>query len=225
MALSYAQDEFGFQKPVNRHVKEKRREMRVLSITEQQILENYLLQDMNYYKFGILFALYTGLRVGELCALEWDDIRDGNVYISKTVQRIRQEKKTVVQISTPKTRSSNRVIPIPAFLHPLVENYRDVGPVIKTTQGKMVEPRLMQLHFNKYILQCNLDKANFHALRHTFATRCIEAGFDVKTLSEILGHTDVKTTLNRYVHSSYDLKQSNMDKLKPMVMSYDSPSK
>ena len=79
--------------------------------------------------------------------------------------------------------------------------------------GSIIEPRLLQRKFSAIIIECGLEKANFHALRHTFATRCIEAGVDVKTLSEILGHSDVKTTLNRYVHSSFELKQNSMDKL------------
>lgn len=214
LAFSYAQQEYGLQGPPLRRVKEPRRQMRVLSVTEQQVLERYLLKDMDLYKLGVLLAMYTGLRVGELCALKWEDIRDGNITVNKSIHRIKRGDSTVVEVTSPKTPTSNRVIPLPAFLCPLVEQYRAEGPVLKTPQGNQVEPRLMQLKFSSYIADCNLEQANFHALRHTFATRCTEAGFDVKSLSEILGHTDVKTTLNRYVHSSYELKQLNMEKLK-----------
>lgn len=106
---------------------------------------------------------------------------------------------------------------IPVFLMATLNQYRSHGSVLKNRNGKPVEPRLMQLTFEKYVNECGLPKTNFHALRHTFATRCVEAGFDIKSLSEILGHTDVKTTLNKYVHSSLEQKQKNMELLKPVV--------
>lgn len=216
-AFSYGEQEFGLSRPIIRRVREMPKEMRVLSVKEQQMLEAYLLREPDLYKLGVLLALYTGLRVGELCALEWSDIREGNIIVNKTLHRIRQGSATVVETTSPKTPSSNRVIPMPFFLSRMLERYRGTGSVLKTPQGKIVEPRLMQMKFSKFVRECGLEKANFHALRHTFATRCVEAGFDVKTLSEILGHTDVKTTLNKYVHSSYELKLRNMEKLKMTV--------
>lgn len=217
-AFNYAEQEFGFRKPSFRRVKEERKEMRVLSVEEQQILEQYLLKGMDSYKIGILIALYSGLRVGELCALQWEDISDGTITVNKTLHRIKNGDKTVVEFSTPKTPSSNRMVPLPTFITSIIEPYRTTGPVLITKSGKLVEPRLLQMKFKKYLVECGLDHANFHALRHTFATRCIEAGFDAKTLSEILGHTDVKTTLNRYVHSSFTLKQQSMEKLSSAVL-------
>lgn len=217
-AFNYAEQEFDFRKPSFRRVKEERKEMRVLSVEEQQILERYLLKNMDSYKIGILLALYSGLRVGELCALQWEDISNGTITVNKTLHRIKSGDRTVVEYSTPKTPSSNRMVPLPTFLAGMIEPYRSTGPVLTTAEGNIVEPRLLQIKFQKYIGDCGLDHTNFHALRHTFATRCVEAGFDVKTLSEILGHTDVKTTLNRYVHSSFTLKQQNMEKLKSTVL-------
>jgi len=213
-ALSYAEQEYNFPKPKIRRAKEIKKEMRVLSIDEQRELEKYLLREKDLYKLGVLLALYTGLRVGELCALQWDDIKEDRIYVNKTYQRIKNGTKTTLVMSSPKTAASVRVIPLPSSVQLIVNQFRSTGPVLKTRAGKQVEPRLIQLKFQQYVSSCALEKANFHALRHTFATRCIEAGFDVKTLSEILGHTDVKTTLNRYVHSSYELKQSSMEKLK-----------
>lgn len=218
MAFSYAEREFGFQKPAFRRVKEEHRQMRVLSVEEQKALEAYLLKDMDAYKLGIMLALYSGLRIGELCGLQWEDICNGSITVNKSLHRIKSGNGTVVEFSSPKTPSSNRVVPLPTFLIELIEPYRSAGPVLKTAQGKQVEPRLLQMKFKRYIAECALADANFHALRHTFATRCIEAGFDAKTLSEILGHTDVKTTLNRYVHSSFALKQRNMEKLRSPVL-------
>ena len=190
----------------------------MLSIQEQKQLEQYLYHDMNLYNFGVLLALYTGMRIGELCALQWNDIRTDCLVISKTMHRIQENDHTIIEITEPKTPSSVRMIPIPDFLKAIVDVYRQPnGYVLVNRSGKFVEPRLMQLNFKRIIEDCELPKTNFHALRHTFATRCIEAGFDVKSLSEILGHADVKTTLNKYVHSSFELKQENMKRLKPIV--------
>lgn len=216
-AMSFAEQEYDYSKPKIRRVKEEKKEMRVLSLDEQKVLEKYLLCDMDLYKLGVIIALYSGLRVGELCALQWDDIKDDRICVNKSYRRIKAGASTVLEVSTPKTATSVRIIPIPSAVRCIIEPFRSTGPVLKTHTGKQVEPRLMQLKFSRYISDCAMEKTNFHALRHTFATRCIEAGFDVKTLSEILGHTDVKTTLNRYVHSSYELKQANMEKLQIMV--------
>lgn len=214
MGMSFAEQEFGYIKPQIRRVKEERKEMRVLSCTEQKILEKYLLSDLDLYKLGVIVTLYSGLRIGELCALHWDDVRDGRIYVTKSYRRIKSGSTTILEVTSPKTAASVRVIPIPSSVQAIIEPFRSTGPIMTTRNGKQVEPRLMQTKFHKYLSDSGIDSANYHALRHTFATRCIEAGFDVKTLSEILGHTDVKTTLNRYVHSSYELKQSNMEKLK-----------
>ena len=213
MAFSFAEQEYGMQMPPIRRVKEQQKEMRVLSQNEQKVLENYLLKSPDSYKLGVLLALHTGLRIGELCALQWEDIHDGRIEINKSIHRVKNGSSTVVEFTTTKTPASNRVIPFPGFLEAILGPHRSSGSVMKTPQGKTVEPRLLQMRFKRYVADCNLEKTNFHALRHTFATRCVEAGFDTKTLSEILGHTDVKTTLNRYVHSSYELKQRNMEKL------------
>ena len=217
LALSYGEEVYKLPKIKIRRVKETNKEMRVLSVSEQEVLEKYLRQDINLYKFGVLLALYTGVRVGELCALRWEDIKDGTIIIDKTMHRIRDGSKTIVEVTEPKTKTSYRVIPIPSVIRALIDDFRSEGAVIKNRNGNAVEPRLMQMAFEKFISESGLPKTNFHALRHTFATRCVEAGFDIKSLSEILGHTDVRTTLNKYVHSSLELKQKNMDLLKAVV--------
>lgn len=200
-AMSYAEQEYGYRKPKIRRVKENRKEMRVLSVHEQQILVEYLLRDMDLYKLGVLLALYTGLRIGELCALHWDDIKDDCIFVNKSFQHVKVGMNTKLLESSPKTAAAVRAIPLPSSIQSYVEVFRDSGSVLKTRTGKQVEPRVMQMNFQKYVKECSLEKTNFHALRHTFATRCIEAGFDVKT------------TLNRYVHSSYELKRHSMEKL------------
>lgn len=214
-SLSYAEEIYNIPKIKFRYVKEPVKEMRVLSAFEQQKLETYLRRNMDVFKFGVLLALYTGIRVGELCALQWDDVKRNEIVISKTLHRIKGDKGTILEVTEPKTRTSNRIVPLPPFFIPTVEQFRSRGAVLKTQSIKVAEPRLMQHKFEKYIKECGLPKTNFHALRHTFATRCVEAGFDIKSLSEILGHTDVKTTLNKYVHSSFELKRRNMELLRP----------
>ena len=219
LALSYAEEVYGIKKPKLQRVKEPKKEMRVLSIEEQKQLEQYLYQDIALYKFGVLLALYTGLRIGELCALQWEDMQSDCIVINKTMHRIQDGNHTIIEIGEPKTSSSIRTIPIPEFLQPIINIYRKPkGYVLINRNGKRVEPRLMQLNFQRMIENCGIQRTNFHALRHTFATRCIEAGFDVKSLSEILGHADVKTTLDKYVHSSFKLKQQNMKLLKPIAI-------
>lgn len=217
MVLKYSNANYRINTPKIKYIREERKEMRVLTIDEQIILEQYLRSNINNYKLGIIIALYTGIRIGELCALEWADIKNGNISINKSVQRIKHNGKTAVIISSPKTKKSNRIIPIPDFLKSLLEINRSQGTVLKNRNGNLVEPRLMQLTFEKYIEECGLPKTNFHALRHTFATRCVEAGFDIKSLSEILGHSNVNTTLNLYVHSSLKQKEKNMALLKPAI--------
>jgi len=209
MALNYAEEVYHIPKVKVNFLKARAKEMRILDISEQKRLEAFLIKEINLYKFAILLALYTGVRIGELCALDWSDITD-EIKISKTFYRIKRGNRTVLEIAEPKTPSSNRVIPVPGCIHDYIEQFRSYGSVLKNRNGNRVEPRLLQLTFEKYITECGLPKTIFHTLRHTFATRCVEAGFDIKSLSEILGHTDVKTTLNKYVHSSMEQKQKNM---------------
>lgn len=215
LGLTYAEETYNIPKPKIRFVKGPAKDIRVLSVSEQKILECYLRKDMDICKFGVLLALYTGIRVGELCALQWEDIRSDGIVISKTMHRIKSGSGTILEITEPKTKKSNRIIPLPEFLADDMELFRDVGPVVRLSNGKAIEPRLMQHKFEMYIKDCGLPHTNFHALRHTFATRCVEAGFDIKSLSEILGHTDVRTTLNKYVHSSMEQKKKNMALLCP----------
>ena len=220
LALKYAQETYSITVPKINYVKEHQREMRVFSAQEQRVITEYLLQQIDIHKFGVLLTLYTGIRIGELCALRWNDITDEYIVINKTMMRIKNEQgKTEVKIGSPKSESSNRIIPTPKCLLPMINQFRSIGYVLSNDKLKYTEPRLMQIKFGQMIAECNIEKTNFHALRHTFATRCIEAGVDAKTLSELLGHSDVKTTLNRYVHSSFELKQKSMEQLETSLIS------
>lgn len=202
-------------------VKKKEKEMRVLSQSEQEALVNVLVADIDRYKFGVLLSLYTGIRIGELCALQWEDfcIPQTTLKVRKTMQRIQDlgngsVSKTKIIITEPKSQCSVRDIPLPSFIidvaRPFVSNSKSF---LLTGNDRHVEPRTMQNRFKCYVKESGIDNANFHALRHTFATRCVEVGFEIKSLSEVLGHANVNITLNRYVHSSFELKHSNMNKL------------
>ena len=212
--LSFAHKEYKISKPQVNMIREHKKEMKVLSKFEQQRLEIYLLSNMDIYKFGTFIALYTGIRIGELCALNKKDIKDGILSINKTMHRISTEKGSKVIIESPKSDSSIRKIPVSKFLNSMIEKNTNDGFFLQTKNGNFVEPRLLQQKFNKYSSDCGIEGATFHTLRHTFATRCIEAGFDIKTLSEILGHASVKTTLEKYVHSSFEQKQKCMELLR-----------
>lgn len=202
-------------------VKQYPKEMRVLSLYEQQRLCQYLYSDLTLCNLGILVCLFTGLRVGEICALKWEDIsfEEHTLFVHQTMQRVQvndcREGKTKILISTPKSNCSIRRIPLPNDLCKTLLKFKQPPQTFFLTgnEQKYLEPRSMQHRFKTVLKRSSIDDANFHSLRHTFATRCVELGFDIKSLSEILGHANVNITLNRYVHPSMKLKHENMQKL------------
>lgn len=214
----YGHRQYSLPEPEILYLATEKKEMRVLSLREQKRLVDYLNQDTDIYKFGVLLALFTGLRIGELCSLKWGDIKDGRIYVRRTIQRLQNDngKGTKLYEGPPKTSTSIREIPLPSFLRELIEKYRessDEAYVLGTNTTPIAEPRVMQLKFKKYLSEANIENTNFHTLRHTFATRCVECDFEIKSLSEILGHSNIATTLSRYVHATYQLKLDNMEKL------------
>lgn len=217
--MKYGHRQYGLPLPEIIYLATEKKEMRVFDQMEQKKLVEYLLTNMDNYKLGVLTALYTGLRIGELCALRWEDIESGCIQVRQTMQRLKNSAGTGTElyVGPPKTSSSIRTIPLPSFLQDLLAPCRNTqnrnAYFLANSQVAIVEPRVMQYRFQKCLQEAGVEKANFHALRHTFATRCIECGFEVKSLSEILGHSSVQITLNKYVHSSFELKQANMEKL------------
>lgn len=201
--------------------KHQQQEMRVLSKQEQASLEEVLTDNMDTYKLGVLVCLYTGLRLGEVCALQWQDIAISHQVLSvrKTIQRIKNQdvdgSKTKVIIDAPKSKCSLRQIPLPDFLveHPNRFYKNKDAFVLSGVENRPAELRTLQNHFKQYTSLSAIETVNFHTLRHTFATRCVEAGVDIKSLSEILGHSNVNITLNRYVHSSLDQKRECVNRL------------
>ncbi len=202
-------------------VKQRTKEIKVFSKSEQERLLSYLQQNPNNINTGIMLCLFTGMRVGEICALRWEDLSlpEQTVYVHQTMQRIQNKSgtapKTRVVITTPKSSCSIRIIPLPEFLVTYISSCCEpaTGFFLTNSSQKYIEPRTMQNHFKQVIKACGLESVNYHILRHTFATRCVELGFDVKTLSEILGHANVSITMNRYVHPTFELKKENMQRL------------
>ncbi|MBO5559098.1 site-specific integrase [Ruminococcus sp.] len=172
----------------------------------------------NSYYLGILLCLYTGLRIGELCALRWENIDTENslLKVRKTLSRIRNpdgEPKTIVIIDAPKSRKSIRDIPLPTCM---LEQLADMKKLhnsddfFLTGASKNTEPRSYQYHYKKLLESAGVPYRKFHNLRHTFATTCIRKGVDVKTVSELLGHSSVKITLERYMHSDLESKREQL---------------
>lgn len=199
-------------------VKRSKKDMRVLSKKEQQQLECVLMQDTDLTKFMVLLCLYTGIRIGEACALRWEHLQldSGILKVRETMQRIQAPQniaaKTRVIITEPKSACSKRDIPLPKFLIQYAAQFQTERKAFVLTgeTDQFIEPRTLQNRFRNYVKASGIEHANYHALRHTFATRCVELGFEIKSLSEILGHSNVNITLNKYVHSS--ILQSNFER-------------
>lgn len=212
---SFPNIEINYPKPI-------KKEMRVLSREEHVQFVSYLLNDMDFCKFGVLLALLTGLRIGELCALQWGKVSLENqtIRVDATLQRLRdistdRDMRTKVVIGAPKSNTSIRTIPITDFMTELCEKMNPCSAVayILTGTDRFMEPRALQYRLERYTRECNLAGVHFHTLRHTFATRAVEVGFEIKSLSEVLGHATTTMTLDRYVHSSLLLKRENMNKM------------
>lgn len=205
--------------------KQAKNPIQIFNAPQQAKLEGYVCSVDDSYKFGVYLCLYTGLRLGELCALRWSDVdcENSTLSVNRTVLRVKNtipnaDKKTRLLINSPKTPSSERVIPLASQLNSYLKSLREqeaaVGNVyVLTGSLDFIEPRNYYERYKRYLDCCGLNGFNFHALRHTFATRCIEAGVDPKVLSEILGHASVRITLDRYVHPSLETKRASMERL------------
>lgn len=195
----------------------EKKSVETLSMAEQTRLFHTLCTNMDKYKIAVSFSLYLGLRLGEVCALKWTDIDSANLTmtVNRTVQRISVTDETVrtnLLETCPKSDCSKRMIPVSyEILHMLDEIHNDQSYIFGGS--KPLEPRTMQYQFKKILKEAMISDRNFHILRHTFATNCIENGVDVKSLCEILGHSDVRITLNRYVHPSMDAKRQQLEQL------------
>lgn len=183
---------------------------------EQTKIEKYILENGKWYHYGILISLYTGLRLGEVLALKWQnvDMKNKLIYIDKTVSTISQNHKTLTIESSPKTQSSIREIPISKKLLDLMKVLRKNSKsdyVIVSHNGKQIQPRAYQKAFENLLKKLKIKHYGFHSLRHTFATRLLENGVDIKTISELLGHSSPTITLNRYVHTNLQNKRKAIE--------------
>lgn len=185
--------------------------------TEQKAIEYAVLNSGRDKLFGIILCLYAGLRIGELLALTWADmdLRKGLISVTKSCH----DSKDGRVVEEPKTPSSRRIIPLPKQLLPLLKGLknRSASPFVISSNGKPVFVRSYQRTFELLLIKLRIPHKGFHSLRHTFATRALECGMDVKTLSEILGHKNPTITLNRYAHSLIEHKKEMMNRLGKML--------
>lgn len=190
------------------------------SKTEQASVEEFVLKSPTVRKVGLLLAMQLGLRIGEVCGLQWGDfdLETGTLAVQRTVSRIStRDGHTKVVIQSPKTRSSRREIPLPGDLVPVLRKLRENAEsdvwFLSGNAEKPVEPRCYRKSIQICLRQAAVRKVRPHTLRHTFATTCLQAGCDIKTLSEILGHANANITLQRYVHSDIERKRKEMNRI------------
>lgn len=218
--LRYAERQYGYPMPsiTNCSLRNTSRSIEIMNRTEQARLMQFLYKDMDISKAGIFLCLSTGLRLGEICSLKWADIDTEHMllHVNRTVQRIKSKEgptKTTLLETAPKSIFSDREIPMPDSLLSVLMTFQKTGQEYVLCTDKPMEPRTYQNHFKRYLKTIQIPDYNFHTLRHTFATNCIDSGMDIKSLSEILGHSNVQITLDRYVHPSMDTKRKYINAL------------
>jgi integrase len=212
----------GFTKEINvdkiKRPKTVEKPVESFSKEEQKAIERAVLLDKRDKMFGIVLCFYTGLRIGELLALEWSDIdlAKGELRVTKACYDGKDDMGRSCRVTgTPKTETSKRIIPIPKQLIPHLREIkkRSASKYVVGNGSKIITVRSYQRSFELLLQKQKISHHGFHALRHTFATRAIECGMDVKSLSEILGHKNPTITLNRYVHSFMEHKREYMNRL------------
>lgn len=194
----------------------------VMAKDNQKKLMDYLKRNFSFKNLGIMICLSTGLRIGEICALRWSDfdLETKVLKVRHSVQRLYiidgQNRHTEIRVTTPKTKESNRDIPLSSFLwqviKPLVRVVNKECFVLSNDK-KPIEPRTYRNYFKKLLKELGFPEIKFHGLRHSFATRCIESKNDYKTVSVLLGHSNITTTLNLYVHPNNEEKKKCIEKM------------
>ena len=194
----------------------------VLSVSNHRKILNHIQSHFTFMGLGIYISLSTGLRIGEICSLKWSDINvtDGILTVNRTIERIYiiegEKKHTELVINTPKTKNSCREIPMNkellGMLKPLKKVVND-DYYILTNDERPTEPRTYRNYYKRLMEKLDIPKLKYHGLRHSFATRCIEVGCDYKTVSVLLGHSNISTTLNLYVHPNMEQKKRCIDKV------------
>ena len=198
----------------------EKQDIEVLTLSNQKKLLTFVREHFTFQNLGIDICLNTGLRIGEVCALQWKDIdvTEGVIRVSKTIQRIYlvdgEEKTTELLVDTPKTKNSIRDIPIARDLLAILKPLKKIvcgDFYVLTNNAHPTEPRTYRVYFKSLLAEIRLPKMRFHSLRHSFATRCIESHCDYKTVSVLLGHSNISTTLNLYVHPNMEQKKKCID--------------
>lgn len=209
---------FDVQFPTER----ERYEIEVLSKSNQKKIMNYVQEHFTFKNLGIYICLSAGIRIGEICALTWDDIdtEAGIINIRKTIQRVYviedNDRRTELIIDSPKTKNSIRDIPMSKDLLKMLKPIKRVvnsSFYLLTNDAKPTEPRTYRNYYKKLMKKLDMPELKFHGLRHSFATRCIESNCDYKTVSVILGHSNISTTLNLYVHPNMEQKKRCIDQM------------
>ncbi len=200
--------------------------MEVLTKGNQRKIMNYVQEHFTFKNLGVYICLSTGIRIGEICALTWEDIDldNGVISIRKTIQRIYimdgTDKHTELLLDTPKTKNSIREIPMTKELLKILKPLKKVvnnNFFVLTNDIKPTEPRTYRNYYKKLMRKLNIPDLKFHGLRHSFATRCVESNCDYKTVSVILGHSNISTTLNLYVHPNLEQKKKCIDQMSKML--------
>ncbi len=219
--LDYQEIDIKF--PTEREVKE----LEVLSIRNQKKLLNFLRENFTFKNLGVFITLNTGMRIGEMCGLMWDDIDtdSGIIKVRRTVQRIyiieeNGKRHTEISIDTPKTKNSIRDIPMTTELLKILKPLKKVvndNYFLLTNEAKPTEPRTYRNYYKRILKKLEIPYLKFHGLRHSFATRCVESKCDYKTVSVILGHSNISTTLNLYVHPNLEQKKKCIDQMNKVL--------
>jgi len=198
-------------------LRHKQQKVEPFNEREQRAIVEYILKRRNPYYYGILIALYTGVRIGELLALTWDDVdlKSKTITVSKTSGALKVSEGKNPFITTPKTAAGNRTIPYPKQLNPLLKEMKALGSeyVVCTRKGNYMTLYGYQKAFSRLLARIGIKHKGFHSLRHTYATRALEAGADIKTLSEMLGHSSPTVTITRYCHSTDKQKTKLCEKI------------
>lgn len=200
----------------------EKQEIEVLSRSNQKLIMKHIVENFTFMNLGIYICLSSGLRIGEVCALTWEDLNTetGLISVNKTIQRIYivddGERHTELIIDSPKSRDSIRTIPMSRDLLRIIKPLKKVmnnSFYVLTNSPQPVEPRTYRTHYKCLIKKLGIPKLKFHGLRHSFATRCIESKCDYKTVSVLLGHSNISTTLDLYVHPNMEQKQKCVEQM------------
>ncbi|MGG9970912.1 tyrosine-type recombinase/integrase [Ferruginibacter sp. SUN002] len=214
--LKYSQ--FNIQFPTER----EKHNVEVFSRTNQKKLMNHIQEHFTFRNLGIYICLCSGMRIGEICALTWEDIDidAAIIKVKRTIQRIyiieKGVRKTELVLDAPKTKNSIREIPLSKELLKMLKPVKKIVNntfFILTNEAKPTEPRTYRSYYKKLMKELDMPELKFHGLRHSFATRCIESKCDYKTVSVLLGHSNISTTLNLYVHPNLEQKKKAIDQM------------